>query len=72
MWKPSYVARFLKKRKDAERGATSEGLQGGTPKEIIDIARGNPLLGESKEKNGLFMLYSKPESEEGLAEYVLL
>jgi hypothetical protein len=72
MVKPSFVAKFWKEKKDAEPGGASEGLQSGNSKEEIDAASGNPLLGESKEKNGLFILCPKPESEEGLVEYVPL
>ena len=61
-------SKFWKEKKDAERRGASESLQ----KEKIDAATGNPLLGESKEKNGLFVLCPKPKSEEGLVEYVPL
>jgi hypothetical protein len=69
---PSFVAKFWKETKGAEPRAASEGSQSANTKEKIDNVSGNPLLGESKEKNGLFMLCSKPESEEGLVEYVPL
>ena len=71
MVKRSFVAKFWKGKKDAEPKVGSEGSQSACSKERID-AVGNPLLGESKEKNGLFMLCSQPESEEGLVEYVPL
>lgn len=70
MVKRSFVPKFWKEKKDAEPRAASEGSQSANSKEKIDIISGNPLLGESKEKNGLFMLCSKPENEEGLVEYV--
>jgi hypothetical protein len=72
MVKPSFVAKFWKEKKDAEPRGASEGSQSGNSKEKIDAASGNPLLGESKEKNGLFMLCPMPASEEGLVEYVPL
>jgi hypothetical protein len=70
--KPFFVAKFWKKKKDAEPGGASNGSQSGNSKEKIDVASGDPPLSESKEKNGLFILCSKPESEEGLVEYVPL
>jgi hypothetical protein len=70
MVKRSFVPKFWKGKKDAEPKVASEGLQSANSKEKIDTVPGNPLLSESKEKNGLFMLCSKPESEEGLVEYV--
>jgi hypothetical protein len=72
MVKRSFVAKFWKEKKDAEPKVASEGSQSACSKERIDAVSGNPLLGESEEKNGLFMLCSKPESEEGLVEYVPL
>jgi hypothetical protein len=51
--------------------APTEGLQSGAF-EKEDAASGDPLFSESKEKNGLFMLHSKPENEEGLVEYASL
>jgi hypothetical protein len=70
MMKRSFVLKFWKEKKDAESRVASEGSQSAHLKEEIDAVSGNSLLGESKEKNGLFMLCSKPESEEGLVEYV--
>ena len=72
MVKPSFVAKFWKEKKDAEPRVASEGSQNTNLKRKIDAISGNPPLDESKEKNGLFMLCSKPESEEGLVEYVPL
>jgi len=72
MVKPSFVAKFWKEKKDAEPRGAFEGSQSGNSKEKIGAACGNPILGESKEKTGLFILCSKPESEEGLVEYVPL
>ena len=72
MVKPSFVTKFWKEKKDAEPRVAFEGSQSGNSKEKIDAASGNPLLGESTEKTGLFILCPKPESKEGLVEYVSL
>jgi hypothetical protein len=78
------VPKFLKKKErgitqnpsttsecDIKSNALTEGSQSGAS-EKEDAASGDPLFSESEEKNGLFMLHSKPENEEGLVEYVSL
>ena len=70
MVKRSFVPKFWRGKKDAEPRIASEDSQSANSKEKIDDVSGNPLLDESKEKNGLFMLCSKPETEDGLVEYV--
>ena len=65
-----FMAKLRKRKKDTEPKGASEGSESGNSKEKIDITSSDPLLGQSKEKNGLFILHSKPKSEEGLVEYV--
>jgi hypothetical protein len=69
MAKRPFVPEFWKEKKNAKPRIASESSQSANSKEKIDYVSGSPLLGES-EKSGLFMLCSKPESEEGLAECV--
>ena len=70
MVKRSFVPEFWKEKKNAKPRIASESSQSANSKEKIDSVSENPLLSES-EKNGLFMLCSKPENEEGLVEYIL-
>ena len=72
MVKRSFVAKFWKEKKDVQPRVAFKGSQSVNSKEKIDTVSGNPLLGESKEKTGLFILRSKPESKEGLVEYIPL
>jgi hypothetical protein len=56
---------------DVKPNAHTEGSQSRAFEEE-DAASRDPLFSESKEKNGLFMLHSKPENEESLVEYASL